>query len=267
MKVRRTKKWWRLLLWAAIFYVVTGCLLYLFQEQLLFHPERLPPDHPYRFGQPFREVNFKAGAQSLHAVQLAPAGKPKGLVLFFHGNMKHVEYYRKYPAYFTENGYEVWMAEYPSFGKSRGKLSESRLYEDALLLYGEALKAFRAEDIVIYGKSIGTGVAAFLASRKNCKRLILETPYQSIPALARHYFPIYPVIMNRYKLPSALYIQTVQAPVTIFHGTSDGVVPYRQGKALATAAGAELVTVNGGRHNNLATYPVFERKLDSLLAH
>ena len=265
MKVQWRNKLWRFGAGAAILYLVTGLLLYVFQEQLLFHPETLPPTHVFNFGQPYTEKNFEVDGRRLNLVQLHPKEKPKGLVLFFHGNRKHVEYYKKYPSLFTANGYAIWMGDYPRFGKSTGSLTEANLYHDALFLYKEAVKEFAPAEIIIYGKSIGTGVASYLASKVACKALVLETPYRSIDALSQHYFPVYPRLLNRFHLPVETYLKEVKAPVAIFHGTDDGVVPYSHGKKMAVDNNLELVTIEGGRHNNLSAYPLFRNKLDSLL--
>ena len=159
------------------------------------------------------------------------------------------------------------MIDYPGFGKSTGKRSEKILYEDALSFYKMAISKVAADSIIIYGKSIGTGIAAQLASVRDCKQLILETPYYSMDALAKKYFFIFPVVpMTKYSLPTCRYFEFIKAPVTIFHGTKDGVIPYKHAKWLAgIKPGTELVTIEKGRHNNLADFPFFHEKLDAAL--
>src|SRR6185295_15234793 len=150
------------------------------------------------------------------------------------------------------------MMDYPGFGKSTGKRSEQIMYDDAKLLYKMARARFSKDSIIIYGKSLGTGIASYLASVKDCKRLILETPYCSIEALFSHYAFIYPVgWMSKYHFPTYKYFEKVDAPITIFHGTSDEVIPYSQSKRLIKIAkpGAELVTIEKGKHNNLNDFP------------
>jgi hypothetical protein len=134
-------------------------------------------------------------------------------------------------------------------------------------MYNLAAKEISEDSIIIYGKSIGTGVASYVASNKNCQQLILETPYYSIPSLAKHYFPIYPVNwMIKYSFPIHHYLKKVKSPITIFHGTEDEVVPYKQSKWLKEEnKKIELITIQGGEHNNLATYTLFQKKMDSLL--
>jgi uncharacterized protein len=193
----------------------------------------------------------------------------KGVVLYFHGNRKNIGWYARYAPNFTKNGYEVWMLDYPGYGKSTGKLTEALLYEYAHQLYKLARASFGADSIVLYGKSMGTGVVAELASKKNCRRLILETPYYSMQALAANYFPIYPVKrMIHYQLPTYQYVKTINAPVSILHGTSDWTIPYRNAARLkgVLKPSDEFIIIEGGSHNDLNDFALYHQKLDSLLA-
>ena len=268
MKIKRKRLIWRVVLALVVAYIGGGILLYLVQDLLLFHPTPLPKDHKFSFDQPFEEENIQVRDNNLSIVKFTSFNR-KGLVLFFHGNMENVEHYRSYPAYFTKNGYEVWMIDYPGFGKSTGKRTEQILYDDALLFYNKAIEQIKSDSIIIYGKSIGTGIAVHLASVAFCKKLILETPYYSIDALAKHFFSWYPVTpMTKYSIPTYEYLKKVQSPITIFHGTDDEVIPYEQAKWLKEEnPGIELITIEKGKHNNLAQSGLFKKKLDSLLSN
>jgi pimeloyl-ACP methyl ester carboxylesterase len=160
------------------------------------------------------------------------------------------------------------MIDYPGFGKSTGKFTEQNLYEWAGQLYRFANSKFSADNIIIYGKSMGTGIATHLASLQPCKRLILETPYYDYPSVIRHYLPIYPVDwMIHYKIPTWRYIQNVKAPVTIFHGTEDKIITYSNAEGLKQflKAGDEFVSIKDGEHNDLFKFRETIDKLDSLL--
>ena len=260
-------KWIKIVL---LLYVLIGISLYSLQDKIIFRSRSLPPDYRFSFDQPFNEVNIPYSEEKkISIVQFTvPDSLRKGVVLYFHGNRKNITRYAPYADNFTKNHYEVWMIDYPGYGKSTGEPGEQAMYDDALLLYKLANSRFPADSIIIYGKSLGTGPATWLASRKSCQRLILETPYYSLDALARNYFPIYPVSTFLHThFPSYDYAKNVSVPVSIFHGTSDWVIPYRQSKRLKPAfpKGAELVTIPGGGHNNLDDYPLFHQKLDSLL--
>jgi alpha-beta hydrolase superfamily lysophospholipase len=208
------------------------------------------------------------GEKNISIVQFTvPDSVRRGIVLYFHGNRENINRYAPYAVHFTRNHYEVWMMDYPGYGKSRGKRSEKILYEDALLFYRMALSKVPVDSIILYGKSLGTGIASQLAMVRECKKLVLETPYYSMDALGRHYFFMYPVMpLSKYSFPTHEYFAFIQEPITIFHGTRDRVIPYRHARWLAGKnPRVELVTIPKGRHNNLAEYPQFQRKLDSLL--
>jgi pimeloyl-ACP methyl ester carboxylesterase len=180
----------------------------------------------------------------------------------------NINHYAKYADNFTKNGYEVLMPDYPGFGKTTGVLTEKKLYEQALLVYKLAQTHFSNDSIIIYGRSFGTGVAAQLATVVDCRRLILETPYFSIPALFNYYAFVYPTNpMSKFKLPVNEYLQEVKAPVTIFHGTKDEIIPYSSTNKLNRylKPADEFVTLEKGKHNNLNDFNLFHQKLDSLL--
>ena len=160
------------------------------------------------------------------------------------------------------------MADYPGFGKSTGERTEQKMYEQALQVQKMAAAKYSSDSIILYGKSFGTGIATYVASESNNQRLILETPYYSIPSLFSTYAPIYPTgTMSHYKIPTFTYLQDVNYPVTIFHGTHDGVIPYRNAKRLIQhlKPADEFITVEKGTHHNLNDFDLVKQKLDSLL--
>ncbi len=267
---RRNKKIFGWVKAVIIIYCSIGIALYYLQEKLIFHPEPLPHDYVFNFNVPFKEINIPLNARdTLNLVRFLPGSStPKGVVIYFHGNRGNVERYAKYAINFTQRGYEVWMPDYPAYGKTTGKLSEENLYEQAAEVYKLANSKFNNDSVIIYGKSLGSGIAAYIASKKSCKRLILETPYYSMADLLSHYAPVYPAsAMAHFKLPTFKYLQEVKCPVTIFHGTDDGVVPYKNGHQLTKffKPGDELITIENGSHNNLNDFSLFHKKLDSLL--
>jgi alpha-beta hydrolase superfamily lysophospholipase len=264
---RRIKKWVTIIF---IVYIAGGVALYFLQDAILFHPVTLKRDHKYNFNQPHEDLSIAINDHdTLNLVRfLSTDSVKRGAVLYFHGNRKNISWYAKYTPHFTKNGYEVILIDYPGFGKSIGKFNEHTLYDWSEIVYRYARSRFAADSIIIYGKSMGTGIAARLASVESCKRLILETPYYDLPAVISHYLPIYPVRqMLHYQLPTYRFLSAVKAPITLFHGTSDGVVTYSNSKKLEKLfkKGDELITIDGGSHNNLYDYKLMTSKIDSLL--
>jgi hypothetical protein len=264
------KKTWKWLSTFIIIYVLGGVALYFLQDYILFHPVSLKKDHNYDFPEKHKDINIPITENSnLNIVQFFSTDTvTKGVVLYFHGNKKNISWYAKYPPYFTRHGYEVWIIDYPGFGKSTGKFTEQTLYDWSNYMYNFARSRFSADSIIIYGKSMGTGIAAHLASLQACKRLILETPYYDYPSVIKHYLPFYPIDwMIHYKIPTHEYLEKIKIPITIFHGTDDWVVTYDNSKKLNhfLKASDELITINGGSHNDLYKFKETIEKLDSLL--
>jgi alpha-beta hydrolase superfamily lysophospholipase len=256
--------------WIAFIYAFIGLALYFLQHYFLFHPVQLARNYQYHFNIPFKEIDLPVNkTDTINMVKFFPVDSlRKGVVIYFHGNRGNINRYAKFAANFTKHGYEVWMEDYPGFGKSTGSRNEKILYQQAVQIYAMAAATFSANNIVVYGKSFGTGIAAYLASTAKCRRLILETPYYSIPDLFGYYAPIYPVnLMADYKIPSNEYLAKIKVPVTIFHGTADGVIPYRCAAKLKTVLKTtdQFITIENGTHHNLNDYPLFHQKLDSLL--
>jgi hypothetical protein len=253
-----------------LLYSIIGIALFYLQEKFLFHPTSLDRDHKFSFTVPFEEVDIPVNnTDTINMVKFFPKDSTrKGVVLYFHGNKGNIERYAKFADNFTKHGYEVWMEDYPGFGKTTGECTEQKLYDEAMQVQKMAASKYGKNSIIIYGKSLGTGIAAYVASATACKRLILETPYTSVPDLFSYYAPIYPTsAMSKYKIPEADYISEVRSPVTVFHGTNDGVIPYRCVVKLRKVLKPtdEFITIEDGTHHNLNDFKLFQQKLDSLL--
>jgi uncharacterized protein len=269
-KVSLKQKIFRWIKVVVFLYAAIGIALFYLQEFFLFHPEKLAKDYVRHFDIPFQEINIPFNEKdTMNMVKFFPKDSlRKGVVLYYHGNKQNIERYAKFVTGFTKHGYEVWMEDYPGFGKSTGVITEKKLYEQALVLQKMATSKYGADSIIVYGKSLGTGIAAYVASQTKAKQLILETPYYSIPDLFSSYAPIYPTQrMSTYKIPSFEYLQKVNYPITIFHGTDDGVIPYRCAAKLKNVLKVtdEFITIEDGTHHNLATFDLYRKKLDSLL--
>jgi uncharacterized protein len=267
MKKKILFRWLKVII---LLYCLIGIIIYYGQDKVLFHPEPVAVDSAYSFPYAFKEVNLPYSKKStINIIQFAAnRPQPKGVVLYFHGNKRNISRYAKAAPDFTSRGYDVWMIDYPGFGKSTGEFTEQRLYDWALVFYKLAQARYSKDSIIIYGKSMGTGIAAQLATIRDCKALILEAPYYSFPSIIGSWLPVYPLNkMIRFKLPTWQYLQQITNPVVIFHGTSDNTIPYRNSKKLIPYLKAkdEFVTIDGGKHNDLASFPAYNQKMDSLL--
>lgn len=190
----------------------------------------------------------------------ASAGQPT--VLFFHGNGGAVNHRAERIRDFMADGYGVFVLGYPGYGGNDGEPSEQSFMEGALLSYEFLQKSGVAPgDIVLYGESIGTGVAVQLAARVHARGLILESPMSSAIEVAREHYPLLLVdLLIRDTYQSIDYVDQINMPLLILHGDRDQVIPIRIGQQLFEKAREpkRFITLQGAGHNNLRLYPARE---------
>lgn len=260
-------KWVKIIFFA---YLFIGVALYFLQDFFLFHPIKLAPNYKFDFKIPNEElVAIDEENDSISYVKfLSQIKEKKGIVIYYHGNMENINHYINFVQPFTKNGYEVWMQDYPSFGKSTGKLSEQKLYIQALQIAKLANKQIGNDSLIIYGKSLGTGIASYVASQMKSKILLLETPYYSIPSLFANYAFMYPTqVLCKYKIYTYQYLQKVNCPIIIFHGTKDEIIPYSNAAKLKMFLKPtdKFITVQDATHININSTKKYFEEIDSLL--
>ncbi len=251
-------------------YILLCCGFYFFQHLFFFHPKVLTAAYRFSFTQNFEEKQMLLDDKTMiDVVQFKPKDAvAKGVVLYFHGNRKNIERYAEYAPNFTQHGYECWMVDYPGYGKSSGQLTQEVMQNLAIKLYDLAKQKYGSTEILIYGKSLGTGLAAYLASVKESKQLILETPYYSMASLAHRYTPFLPVSMLlKMNFTTGAYFKTISEPITIFHGLQDEVIPFTNAMQLIPGMkkGDRFVPIPEGKHNDLPSKIMYQTKLDSLM--
>lgn len=248
---------------------MVSSLLYLLQEKMLFLPTVLEQDYAFEFSQPFEELFLKPNDETVINAIHFKVENPKGIILYFHGNAGDLSRWGTITEYFVEKQYDVLVMDYRTYGKSTGVLSEQALYDDAQFCYDYIKDRYAENDISLYGRSLGSGIATYLASKNKPKQLILETPYYSITDVAQSRFPMFPVEkLLKYKLPSFQYVQKVSCSITIFHGTDDLVVPYKSAKKLFETSPKSIttfITFKKGTHNNLAEFEIYHKTINSIL--
>jgi hypothetical protein len=253
-------------------YLVLCGGFYFYQHLFFFQPRKLDVNHVLTFPVQIRFAEAKLpfdSATIIDVVKFLPDDSvPRGVVLFFHGNRYNVEHYSTYAPYFTSKGYECWMPDYPGYGRSSGEISVPVLKEVALQLYKMARAKYPAEKIMLYGKSLGSGIAAYTASQRDCRLLMLETPYRSLSQLAAAYLFLVPVkwLMHA-DLETEAYLPLVQAPIVAWHGTDDELIPVTHAASLTThfKPGDQLYIVADATHNSLPAFVSYRHSLDSVL--
>lgn len=249
-------------------YLVILMAMFFAQEQLIFFPEKLPDTYKFNYPWETEERFFPTEENiSIHALHFK-ADSAKGLIFYLHGNAGSLSTWGGVAGDFLPLGYDVLVIDYRGYGKSSGKISsEDMLHHDADFIYGQLASEYGEENIIIYGRSIGTGIASKLAAARQPKLLILETPHYNFKDLVNKIYPFVPAsLLLKYHFRNDTYIQQVTCPVHLIHGTADQVIPYNSSVRLAALEGGiRLHTIDGGGHNDLSEFPEFQKILASVL--
>ncbi|MBC7891219.1 MAG: alpha/beta fold hydrolase [Sphingobacteriaceae bacterium] len=258
---------------AAFAYVALLFAAVIFEKSLIFQGKSLPPNFKFQFPGNWAERWYEpAPGVDLHALYFrSDSLSRRGVVLYFHGNRDNLARWGRHAPDFTRSGYDVLMVDYREYGKSSGKISaETDLHADARFVYEQLKKEISEDSLVLYGRSLGSGIATRLASETRPRMLLLETPYFNLPAVAASKFPLLPYAwLSRFTFRSDEWITRVSCPIHLFHGTADGLVPYSHSLRLAAKLGRNpaeiLTTIPGGGHKNLAEFPAYQAAVDSCL--
>lgn len=256
-------------------YFLVCILLFFFQERLIFFPQKLPLDHTFHFAGDFEEKYFQIDENTtIHALHFY-AKDPKGVILYFHGNAGSLDDWGSVANDFVKMNYDVLIPDYRSFGKSVGEVSEEGFYQDAQFLYDSLLEKYNPNQITIFGRSLGSGVATHLAAKNPAERLILETPFSNFRELAQSKFLVFPVkFLSKFKFENNKKLPKIKYPIHIFHGKNDFVIPYQNAiqlkpllKKQNNNSGEQdaFVTIENGGHNNLFASELYWKKLKSIL--
>jgi hypothetical protein len=252
---------------ALVLFFLIQIVVFFFQERLIFFPETLSPGFPFRFELPFQEVSIPVPGATINALRFH-AKNPKGIIVYFHGNAGSLQEWGAVGESLARLGYDALVCDYRGFGKSTGKIdSESQLMGDARIVLESARREFSDDRIVLFGRSLGSGIATQLATEMNPKLLILESPYLSVQSRARAMFPFVLPFILRYPLRSDLFAPRVKAPVLLIHGTEDEIIPFASGMALSRtfASSIQIVEIPGGHHNDLSAYARYRDTLSHAL--
>ncbi|MBK9256989.1 MAG: alpha/beta hydrolase [Saprospiraceae bacterium] len=234
----------------------------------VFRPEYLPTSYKYKLENPYEEYFINSGNRKINVVRCL-VNQPKGAILYFHGNKDNLERWSKIAELLTGYGYDVFVMDYSGYGKSTGTPSEENLTQDAESLCHFVNDSFCYQHKIYFGRSLGSGVAAWLSSIHAPEGLILETPYYSLDELIEQYFPFYqffdekPIRFNTYE-----YLKNASMKILILHGTDDDVTPYFGALRLYDSIqrpNVTMITLQDGTHGNLSTFDEYWDALGGFL--
>ena len=251
-------------------YVFLSVLLYFLQDYLLFKPERLDKDFQFYYdNQTIEEYNIETRDGAIINGLHFKATNPKGVVFYLKGNSKSIKGWGKFAVDFTRHGYDVIMVDYRGFGKSTGRRTQKHIKRDMQVVYNRIKEKVAEKYIILYGRSLGSGFAAKLASMNNPRMLILDAPYYSLSKVAKKFIPFMPLsLLIKFPMPTYKWLKYVNCPIHIIHGTDDRLIPYKSSVKLSKIRpkNATLYTVIGGGHKDLNTFESYHKMLKEIIS-
>ncbi|MCL6273434.1 lysophospholipase [Muricauda sp. 2012CJ35-5] len=261
--------WLTVLLTVLAIYVLISVLLYFLQDYFLFKPEKLPDDFQFYYNnQEIDEYNIETrDGATINGLRFK-TDNPKGVVFYLKGNSKSIKGWGKFAVDFTRHGYDVIMVDYRGFGKSTGRRTQKAVKRDMQVIYNKIKEKVPEKYIILYGRSMGSGFAAKLASMNNPRMLILDAPYYSLSKVAKKYIPFMPLsILIKFPMPTYKWLKYVNCPIHIIHGTDDRLIPYKTSVRLSKIKPktTKLYTVIGGGHKNLNNFESYHKMLTEIM--
>lgn len=252
----------------AILYFLLCAGFYFGQHWFFFRPEILPAHFKYEYAFPFEERTFEtADGGTINAVHFTVPNR-RGVVFYLKGNSRSIKGWGKFARDFLGKGYDFFMMDYRGFGKSRGRRTEKVLYKDAQRMYDWLAEHYGPKEMILYGRSFGSGVAAYLAARNSPRMLILDSPYFSFRYQINRFAGFLPLKwLLKYQIPTHQYLMDVHCPVYILHGEKDYLISFRQSEMLRDLRPdiVTLIPIKGGWHNNLPQLPQYHDVLYQLI--
>lgn len=235
-------------------YVGLITLLYLGQERLLYFPVKQIVADPGMIGLDFEAVQLTTVDDVRLAGWFVPAPNSDLVLLFFHGNGGNISHRLDSIEQFHRLGLNVLIIDYRGYGQSEGRTTEAGTYLDAEAAwrYLTQERGFSAEQIIIFGRSLGGAVAAALAEKHPPRLLILESTFTSVPEMAARQFRFVPARqLARIQYNTAARLPNIHVPLLIIHSPDDEVIPFDQGQALFRVANQpkQFLQITGG-HND-----------------
>ncbi len=246
-----------LLIAAASFYVLLALMLFLFQDRIVFLsnlPGRALTATPEDAGFDYEDVTLETSdGLKLHGWYV-PAAQARGVVLFLHGNAGNISHRLDSIAIFRELGLDTLIIDYRGYGQSQGKPSEQGTYldADAAWHYLVSNRGVAADEIIVFGRSLGGSVAAWLANQYRPAALIIESSFSSALDMAHKLDPFMPVrLITRLDYPVKLYVSRLHCPLLVIHSRDDEIIPFTMAEAIYnSAAEPKSLLEIWGDHNN-----------------
>jgi uncharacterized protein len=242
------------------------------QERLMFFPVPLPADYRLASASDIHEHTVEVPGARLSVLQLK-LPDPRGVVFFLHGNAGNLAGWFGNVEFYREANFDLVMPDYRGFGKSTGAIQDVRqLRADVRAAWEAFAPHYRGKRVVVYGRSLGTALAADLAEQLSGEGrapalTVLVSPYSSLRELVAEFYPWVPGALLRYPLDTGSHLRGIAGPVLLVHGEDDALIAVRHSQRLQQVLpSARLLVIPGAGHNDLQDFPLYRRELRQALA-
>jgi pimeloyl-ACP methyl ester carboxylesterase len=247
-------------------YVLICALLYFGQEKSIFFPQPSDPQLRQRYSAQRIEIATKGAQLEGWWIENARS-TTSAVILYFGGNAEDVLYTASTASEIDARA--VVVVNYRGYGGSTGEPGQQALYDDGLAIYDYAIKrGVPPDDIVVMGRSLGSGVASMLAGARPVRAAVLITPFDSLASVAAGHYPFLPVrLLLRHPFPSADWGRRTKAPVLVLAADRDTVVPAVHAQKLfeAWAGDKQIHVLPGTSHNDIEANPAYYRLINEFL--
>ena len=226
---------------AASIYLLLALVLYLYQGKMVFlanMPGRALMASPGDMGLDFENVSLTTSDHERLHGWYVPAAKARGVVLFFHGNAGNISHRLDSIAIFNQLGLSTLIIDYRGYGQSSGRTSEQGTYLDAQAAWDYLVeqRGIAEHRIIIFGRSLGGAIGAWLGSHQKPAAVIIESSFSSGVDMGQRLYPFLPVrLITRLRYPVAEYAARLQSPVLVVHSRDDEIIPFEMGETIYSA--------------------------------
>ena len=242
---------------AAGIFVLLSLAIYLLQGKMVFlanMPGRALTASPGDIGLEYENLSLPTpDGERLHGWYVPAAGS-RGVVLFFHGNAGNISHRLDSIGIFHQLGLDVMIIDYRGYGQSTGKASEQGTYLDAQAAWSYLVDERRiaSERIIIFGRSLGGAIGAWLGTQHTAAAIIIESSFTSGVDMARRLYPFLPVrLITRIRYPVEEYASRLDCPVLVVHSRDDEIIPFAMGQSIYAAVKQRKTFLEiRGDHNN-----------------
>ena len=256
------------LLLLGVLYSIYLSYVYFNQSEMVFRASKLPNDYQFQFQNNFEEITIPSfDGVKLNGL-LFKSKNPKGLIFYLHGNAGSLDSWGNHADIYTRLGYDIFFLDYRGFGKSEGEIDDQeQVYKDITIAYETLMKRYDKNKTIIIGYSIGTGIAAYLASVEQPKMLLLQAPYFNFTEFTTNRVPFYPDVLKKFSFETNNYMVKVKAPIYIFHGKQDNLITYDNALQLQKLFKPKdsLFALESQGHRGINDNYEFQEKLQEIL--